>query len=72
MLRRGYAFDDGGDDTGLLFVCFQRSLRTFVATQERLDDVDALSQFVTPTGSATFVVLPGFDRTTPLGATLLG
>ena len=72
MLRRGYAFDDGGDDTGLLFVCFQRSLRTFVATQERLDDVDALSQFVTPTGSATFVILPGFDRTTPLGATLLG
>lgn len=71
MLRRGYAFDDGADDTGLLFVCFQRSLRTFVATQQRLDDMDALSKFVTPTGSATFVMLPGFDRTTPLGAALL-
>ena len=70
MLRRGYAFDDGDGDTGLLFVCFQRTLRTFVATQQRLDDVDALSKFVTPTGSATFVMLPGFDRTTPLGATL--
>ena len=72
MLRRGYAFDDGEGDTGLLFVCFQRSLRTFVATQQRLDDVDALSQFVTPTGSATFVILPGFDRSTALGAGLLG
>jgi dye decolorizing peroxidase len=72
MLRRGYAFDDGLDDTGLLFVCFQRTLRTFVATQQRLDDVDALSKFVTPTGSATFVMLPGFDRGTPLGATLVG
>ena len=71
MLRRGYAFDDGEGDTGLLFVCFQRTLRTFVATQQRLDDVDALSKFVTPTGSATFVMLPGFDRTTPLGATLV-
>lgn len=71
MLRRGYAFDDGEGDTGLLFVCFQRSLRTFVATQQRLDDVDALSQFVTPSGSATFLILPGFDRTTQLGAGLL-
>ncbi|PJJ73226.1 dye decolorizing peroxidase [Diaminobutyricimonas aerilata] len=75
MLRRGYTFDDGDvdgvADTGLLFVCFQRSLRTFTATQQRLDEVDALSQFVTPTGSATFVILPGFDRDRPLGAALV-
>lgn len=71
MLRRGYAFDDGDGDSGLLFVCFQRSLRTFVATQQRLDEVDALSKFVTPSGSATFVVLPGFDRKKPLGSALL-
>ena len=71
MLRRGYAFDDGNGDSGLLFVCFQRSLRTFVATQQRLDEVDALSQFVTPSGSATFVILPGFDRESPLGSALV-
>ena len=75
MLRRGYTFDDGDvdgvADTGLVFVCFQRSLRTFTATQQRLDEVDALSQFVTPTGSATFAILPGFDRDRPLGAALV-
>ncbi|TDC48734.1 Dyp-type peroxidase [Jiangella ureilytica] len=70
MLRRGYAFDDGGDDHGLLFVCFQRDLRTFVQTQFRLDEVDDLGEYVTPTGSATFLILPGFDAGRPLGVTL--
>ena len=70
MLRRGYAFDDGGSDAGLLFVCFQRDLRTFVQTQFRLDEVDDLGEYVTPTGSATFLILPGFDADRPLGATL--
>ncbi|SDT72529.1 Dyp-type peroxidase [Jiangella sp. DSM 45060] len=70
MLRRGYAFDDGAADAGLLFVCFQRDLRTFVQTQFRLDEVDDLSAYVTPTGSATFLVLPGFDADHPLGVTL--
>lgn len=77
MLRRGYAFDNGliyrdrpVTDAGLMFICFQRSLRTFVATQQRLDEMDDLMQFSTPTLSATFLILPGFDRTTPLGAAL--
>ncbi|RIQ10807.1 Dyp-type peroxidase, partial [Jiangella rhizosphaerae] len=70
MLRRGYAFDDGESDAGLLFVCFQRDLRTFVQTQFRLDEVDDLGEYVTPTGSATFLILPGFDAGRPLGATL--
>lgn len=75
MLRRGYTFatpavgDDPGE-TGLLFVCFQRELDTFVRTQHRLDEADALTDFVTPTASATFLVLPGFDATRPLGSTL--
>lgn len=30
MLRRGYAFDNGEADAGLLFIRFQRNLRTFV------------------------------------------
>lgn len=57
-------------DAGLLFRSFQRSLRTFVATQQRLDEVDALSKYVTPTGSSTFAILPGFDRQHALGASL--
>lgn len=70
MLRRGYAFDDGEDDAGLMFICFQRDLRTFVATQHRLDEVDALSAFSTPTATGTFLILPGFDDEKPLGSTL--
>lgn len=70
MLRRGYAFDDGGADAGLMFICFQQDLRTFVATQHRLDEHDALSAFSEPTGSGTFLILPGFDSERPLGSSL--
>ncbi len=72
MLRRGYAFDNGGADAGLLFICFQKDLRTFVATQQRLDEKDALMEFATPTASASFLILPGFDDATPLGASIAG
>lgn len=72
MLRRGYAFDNGGQDSGLMFICFQQDLRTFVATQQRLDEVDDLMQYVTATASATFLILPGFSVDGPLGSTLAG
>ena len=72
MLRRGYAFDNGGADAGLMFICFQRDLRTFVATQQRLDERDDLMDFATPTASASFLILPGFDENTPLGASITG
>lgn len=71
MLRRGYAFDNGGTDTGLLFCCFQRDLRTFIATQQRLDQLDDLMDFVTPTATGTFLILPGFTADLPLGQMLL-
>ncbi|WP_376778658.1 Dyp-type peroxidase [Phytoactinopolyspora halotolerans] len=70
MLRRGYSYAEG-DETGLMFISFQRDLRTFVATQHRLDEQDAMMRFVTPTASASFLVPPGFDRDRPLGASLL-
>ncbi|MEV6022420.1 Dyp-type peroxidase [Streptomyces sp. NPDC052036] len=70
MLRRGYSYANGPEDRGLLFICFQRELRTFVATQQRLDDGDELSSFATATASGTFLVLPGFTGTRPLGAPL--
>ncbi|MGV8886288.1 MAG: Dyp-type peroxidase [Microbacteriaceae bacterium] len=73
MMRRSYSFEnDGaaGADSGLVFMSFQNELRTFVATQQRLDEMDALMPFTTPTASATFVMLPGFDDETPLGIAL--
>lgn len=70
MLRRSYSFDDGGSDSGLVFISFQNELRVFTATQQRLDEVDDLMGFTTPTYSATFVMLPGFSADKPLGAEL--
>ncbi|MEW1633091.1 Dyp-type peroxidase [Streptomyces sp. NPDC093801] len=70
MLRRGYSYANGPEDRGLLFICFQRELRTFVATQQRLDDGDELSSFATATASGTFLVLPGYTEALPLGASL--
>ena len=73
MLRRSYSFENdaaAGADSGLVFMSFQNELRTFVATQQRLDEVDALMPFTTPTASSTFLILPGFDAQTPLGAGL--
>ncbi|MFB9908725.1 Dyp-type peroxidase [Allokutzneria oryzae] len=67
MLRRSYSFDDGPADRGLLFIAFQRELRTFVATQHRLDEGDRLMRFAVTTASGTFLVLPGL----PLGRALL-
>jgi len=75
MLRRGYAYDNGitnggTADAGLLFICYQNNLRTFTATQQRLDDTDDLMDYVTTTASGTFLILPGHTRDTPLGAGL--
>jgi len=73
MLRRSYSFEnDGGTgaDSGLVFMSFQNEQHTFTATQQRLDEVDALMAFTTPTASAVFLILPGFDAERPLGSTL--
>lgn len=66
MLRRGYTYDNGPGDRGLLFVSFQKELRTFVATQHRLIEGDALMKYATTTASATFLILPGFTDDRPL------
>lgn len=69
MLRRGYSYAEGAE-SGLVFTCFQRDLRTFVATQQRIDERDEMMRYVSVTASASFLVLPGFDRDRPLGSTL--
>lgn len=70
MLRRSYSTDDPAP--GLLFISFQNDLRTFTATLSRMDTSDALLKFTTTTASATFLILPGFDRRHPLGSPLFG
>ncbi|MER7509352.1 Dyp-type peroxidase [Streptomyces lavendulae] len=72
MLRRGYSYRNGPEDQGLLFVSFQRRLRTFTATQRRLDDGDDLMRFVTATASGAFFVPRAFTPERPLGGDLLG
>lgn len=72
MLRRAYNYDNGPGDQGLLFIAFHRELRTFVETQRRLDEADALMDHTTATASAAFLVLPGFGPDERLGATLFG
>ena len=75
MLRRPYAFRTAGvgdqpGETGMFFISYQRDLATFARTQLRLDETDDLMAFVTPTGSASFLILPGHDERRPLGSTL--
>lgn len=70
MLRRSYSFDNGRGDIGLLFTCYQRDLRTFTITQRQLDHGDQLMRFVVPTGSATFLILPGYTDQVALGEPL--
>ncbi|MER7101802.1 Dyp-type peroxidase [Streptomyces humidus] len=70
MLRRSYSTDDPAP--GLLFVSFQNDVRTFTATLTHMDTSDALLPFTTTTASATFLILPGFDRQHPLGSGLFG
>ncbi|MFJ4159947.1 Dyp-type peroxidase [Microbacterium testaceum] len=73
MLRRGYAYSNAvapgtRSDDGLLFICFQKDLDTFVRTQQRLDDVDDLMTYATATASASFLVVPGRTTDDPLGS----
>jgi deferrochelatase/peroxidase EfeB len=66
ILRRGYSFTDGVDESlgeleaGLFFICFQRDpQRQFVPIQRRLGENDALNEYIKHVGSAVFAVPPG-------------
>ena len=69
MLRRSYSTST---PAGLLFISFQRDLHTFVATMNRMQTGDDLFELTTTTATGSFLVLPGFDDSRPLGATLFG
>jgi dye decolorizing peroxidase len=70
MLRRSYAYRASDTDHGLLFIAFQREASTFSHTQLRLDEVDDLMGFATPTATGAFAILPGMDAGSPLGSSL--
>ena len=74
MLRRSYSYRDSDTDHGHLFISYQNDVQAFAKTQLRLDDVDDLMKYVTPTATAAFAILPGTADAAgaprPLGSTL--
>ncbi|GAA1861427.1 Dyp-type peroxidase [Microbacterium koreense] len=70
MLRRSYGYRTSADDHGHLFISFQKDIGTFTRTQLRMDDMDELMTFSTPTATAAFLILPGFTADRPLGSML--
>ncbi len=64
LLRRGFSYLDGADDSGtldqgLLFLAYQRSLNAgFLSAQSRLDG-EPLEDYVQPVGGGLFYVVPG-------------
>ncbi|MFJ4674754.1 Dyp-type peroxidase [Kitasatospora sp. NPDC088783] len=67
MLRRGWSYDDGPTDRGLLFCAFMPDPALFTRVQTRLAQRDALTPFLTHTASAVGWVLPGAREGGTLG-----
>ncbi|MGU3502781.1 Dyp-type peroxidase [Mycobacterium sp. C31M] len=77
FLRRPYNYDDPPPagvttDSGLVFAVYQRDpVRQFIPVQQRLAEADAMNQWITTVGSATFAMLPGVAEGDWLGQGLL-
>lgn len=76
MLRRGlnytYNDDSGLISSGLIFQAFVANLaEQFIPVQQTLDQSDAMNEWLTPIGSAVFVIPPGFTAENYLGKSLL-
>jgi deferrochelatase/peroxidase EfeB len=80
ILRRGYSFTDGVDeslgelDAGTFFICFQRDpARQFTAIQRRLAlSADSLNKYIRHVSSAVFAIPPGARPGGYVGEGLLG
>lgn len=76
FLRRPYSYDDAPaagetSNSGLIFVAYQRDIDTqFIPVQRRLAEADALNRWITPIGSAVYVILPGVSPGGHLGEQL--
>lgn len=73
IIRRGFNFDDGysaeGEkQSGLVFISFQANLKNYLDIQSRLNEVDDLNRWTTPTGSALFIVPAGIEKGDYLGS----
>ena len=69
ILRRGYSFTDGIDqttgllDAGLFFLAYQKDPRTqFVPIQSKLGQHDLLNEYIQHTSSGLFAVPPGLSE----------
>ncbi|KUI38641.1 peroxidase [Mycobacterium sp. IS-1590] len=77
FLRRPYNYDDAPSagrisESGLIFAAYQRDPAVqFTPVQRRLAAADALNEWITTIGSATFAILPGVGSGGYLGQTLL-
>ncbi|MFF1919436.1 Dyp-type peroxidase [Streptomyces sp. NPDC058221] len=61
IVRRGYSYDRGDGDAGLIFSCFQRDLaKGFEAVQKRLEG-EAMAKYMLTTGGGYFFVPPPGD-----------
>lgn len=77
ILRRSYSYSSGIDrqtgqlDAGLLFISYQRDLRTqFIPIQQRLAKQDKLNEYITHVGSAVFACFPGAPKGGYIGQSL--
>lgn len=59
IYRRVFNYDDGPDDTGLLFIAYGADVQQYLEIQASLAEEDALNTWTTPVGSAMFAVPPG-------------
>jgi dye decolorizing peroxidase len=74
--RRGYNFEadstEGPGEAGLLFEAFAVDpVKQFVPIQRRLDEMDMLNLWTTPTGSAVYAIPPGCQPGGYIGDTLV-
>lgn len=78
FLRRPFNYDDPPpagvtSDSGLIFASYLRDpVRQWIPVQQRLAEADAMNQWITTVGSATFAMLPGAAEGDWLGRGLLG
>ena len=77
FLRRPYNYDDPPEagqvsNSGLLFAAYQRDIdQQFLPAQRRLAEFDAMNRWITPIGSAVYVIPPGTQSGGYLGEQLL-
>lgn len=76
ILRRAYSYSDGINpktgqfESGLLFICFQRSPEQFIAIQKALGNVDRMNEYITHIGSGLFACFGGVKEGEYLGQAL--